>query len=110
MRESSDDHISAIMSWEIEKTWDKWNSNKWLELEKDNLLNLARGKTEQLEEEKLGERSRPILLFKCLKTLSEIWPNLECQIWAFLQGMEFVCELITEKVNLQSRVSLRSKT
>ena len=31
---------------------------------KDNLLNLASGQTKQLEEEKLGENCKPILLFK----------------------------------------------
>ena len=81
-----------------------------LELGKDNLLNLASGQTKQLEEEKLGENCKPILLFKWLKTLSDIWLNLECQIWTFLQRVEFTYELITEKVNLQSWVSLRSRT
>ena len=42
----------------------KGKSNKLLELGKDNLLNLASGQTEQLEEEKLGENCKPILLFK----------------------------------------------
>ena len=42
----------------------KGKSDKLLELGKDNLLNLVSGQTEQLEQEKLEENRKPILLFK----------------------------------------------